>query len=73
MAIVLSLLRQVILLVPMMLILPRILGLNGVWFAQPIADLISFVVTAVLLIKEVKSDKIETNDKVESEIISLEV
>ena len=70
---VLSLLRQVILLVPMMLILPRILGLNGVWFAQPIADLISFVVTAVLLIKEVKSDKIETNDKVESEIISLEV
>ncbi len=72
-AMVLSLLRQVILLVPMMLILPRILGLNGVWFAQPIADLISFVVTAVLLIKEVKSDKIETNDKVESEIISLEV
>ena len=70
---VLSLLRQVILLVPMMLILPRILGLNGVWFAQPIADIISFVVTAVLLIKEVKSDKIETNDKVESEIISLEV
>ena len=70
---VLSLLRQVILLVPMMLILPRILGLNGVWFAQPIADLISFVVTAVLLVKEVKSDKIETNDKVESEIISLEV
>ena len=70
---VLSLLRQVILLVPMMLILPRILGLNGVWFAQPIADLISFVVTAVLLIKEVKSDKIETYDKVESEIISLEV
>ena len=72
-AMVLSLLRQVILLVPMMLILPRILGLNGVWFAQPIADLISFVVTAVLLVKEVKSDKIETNDKVESEIISLEV
>ena len=70
---VLSLLRQVILLVPMMLILPRILGLNGVWFAQPIADLISFVVTAVLLVREVKSDKIETNDKVESEIISLEV
>ena len=72
-AMVLSLLRQVILLVPMMLILPRILGLNGVWFAQPIADLISFVVTAVLLVKEVKSDKVATNDKVESEIISLEV
>ena len=69
----LSLLRQVILLVPMMLILPRILGLNGVWFAQPIADLISFVVTAVLVVREVKSHKVETNDEVEAEIISLEV
>ena len=72
-AMFLSLLRQVILLVPMMLILPRILGLNGVWFAQPIADLISFVVTAVLVVREVKSHKVETNDEVEAEIISLEV
>ena len=72
-AMVLSLLRQVILLVPMMLILPRIFGLNGVWFAQPIADIISFAVTSVLLVIEVKSHKVETNDEVEAEIISLEV
>lgn len=72
-AMVLSLLRQVILLVPMMLILPRIFGLNGVWFAQPIADIISFTVTIVLLVIEVKSHKLETNDEVKAEIISLEV
>ena len=58
-AMFLSLLRQVILLVPMMLVLPKILGLNGVWFAQPIADVISFIVTFILLVKEVKSHKVK--------------
>ena len=56
-AMFLSLLRQVILLVPMMLILPKFLGLNGVWFAQPVADVISFIVTFILISKEVKSHK----------------
>lgn len=69
-AMFLSLLRQVILLVPMMLILPKFLGLNGVWFAQPIADITSFVVTGILLIREVKSHKIldsEANEAVSME------
>ncbi|MGL5347902.1 MAG: MATE family efflux transporter, partial [Peptostreptococcaceae bacterium] len=56
-AMFLSLLRQVILLVPMMLFLPKIFGLNGIWFAQPIADVISCVVTAIVVIREVKSHK----------------
>ena len=70
-AMFLSLLRQVILLVPMMLILPRILGLNGVWFAQPIADVISFIVTFVLLFREVKSHKVQENE--EGEVIPVEI
>lgn len=56
-AMFLGLLRQVILLVPMMLVLPRLFGLNGVWFAQPIADVISFVVTFILISKEIKSHR----------------
>ncbi|MGL5718092.1 MAG: MATE family efflux transporter, partial [Paraclostridium sp.] len=56
-AMFLSLLRQVILLVPMMLILPKFLGLDGVWFAQPIADVISCIVTFILVSREVKSHK----------------
>ncbi|MGL6105876.1 MATE family efflux transporter [Romboutsia sp.] len=56
-AMFLSLLRQVILLVPMMLFLPKYFGLNGVWFAQPIADIVSCVVTTILIIREVKSHK----------------
>ena len=53
----LGLLRQVILLVPMMLILPKFLGLDGVWFSQPVADVISFIITFILVSREVKSHK----------------
>ena len=70
---VLSLLRQVILLVPMMAILPRIFGLNGIWFAQPIADLISCTVTAVLLIREIKSHKVKVDNEVEIKDLSMEI
>lgn len=50
----LSMLRQVILLVPLYLILPEIFGLTGIWFANPIADLTSTVVTAWLILREMK-------------------
>ncbi|MGL5692574.1 MAG: MATE family efflux transporter [Peptostreptococcaceae bacterium] len=72
-AMFLSLLRQVILLVPMMLVLPKFLGLNGVWFAQPIADVISFVVTATLLFRELKSHKSLVDSEVGEEGILIEV
>lgn len=50
-AIILSLLRQVVLLIPLVLILPRIadLKLLGVWLAFPIADLLATLITAFLL------------------------
>ena len=50
----LSLLRQVILLAPLYLILPTMFGLVGVWFASPITDLISTVVTAILIRRELR-------------------
>lgn len=61
-AMFLSLLRQVILLVPMMLILPKFLGLNGVWFSQPTADVISCIVTFMVVRKEIKSHRSEAED-----------
>jgi len=45
----LSLLRQVIVLIPPVLILPPIIGLDGVWAAGPIADGIATIVTAAVL------------------------
>ena len=67
-AMVLSLLRQVIILIPMILILPKFLGLNGVWFAQPTADIIASAITAIVLIKEIRSYKEDNNKANELEV-----
>lgn len=50
----LSLSRQVLLLIPAMLILPRFYGLDGVLYAGPLADLVSSVVTALFLFYELR-------------------
>ena len=51
---ILSLLRQVIILLPVLLILPRFFGLTGVWIAAPIADCTSAIITLLFLIHEIK-------------------
>ena len=53
-AMFLSLLRQVIVLIPLLLILPKVYGLSGVWFAGPAADFTASVVTALFLFKEMR-------------------
>ena len=44
-ALILSLSRQVIFLIPLMLLLPRFLGITGVWTAFPAADVLAVAVT----------------------------
>ena len=61
-AMFLSLLRQVILLIPAILILPRFLQLKGVWLAQPISDFIATFVTVIILVRELKSYKKVSNN-----------
>ncbi len=55
-AMFLSLSRQVLVLIPMITILPRLfnLGLTGVWLSSPLSDLISTIMTAILLYKNVE-------------------
>lgn len=53
-AIILSLSRQVLILIPMLLILPRIIGINGIWFSGPVSDAISFMITIIFTIREFK-------------------
>lgn len=48
-AIFLSLTRQVIFMVPLILILPGFWGLNGIWAAFPISDSVATVVTALMI------------------------
>ena len=50
--VVLSLTRQVFFLVPLILILPLFMGLDGILFAGPIADSVAFVTTVLLIRRE---------------------
>ena len=61
-AMILGLLRQVILLIPMIIILPKFLGLDGIWYAQAISDLLSTIITITVLVKELKKYKDFKND-----------
>ncbi len=51
-SIFLSLLRQVILFIPIVFIIPRVYGLNGVWISQPLADILATMLILIFLIKE---------------------
>ena len=53
-AMILSMLRQVIVLIPMLLILPNFWQINGVWFAFPIADICASIITAIFILQEMK-------------------
>jgi len=52
---VLSLSRQVLILIPILLIMPPIFKLDGVWASAPISDLFSATLTGILLYKDIKS------------------
>ncbi|PID94928.1 MAG: MATE family efflux transporter [Bacteroidales bacterium] len=60
-AIFLSLVRQVVFLIPLLLILPKFFHINGVWFAMPISDAISIVFSTTLLVREMKKLKVSSN------------
>lgn len=51
----LSILRQVVVLIPVMLILPKFLGLDGVWIAQPVSDVVATIITSLIVIREMKA------------------
>lgn len=54
---VLGMLRQFIFLLPLLLILPTNFGINGVWFATPIADGLAVIVTFIAILREWKRDR----------------
>ncbi|KNF07771.1 MATE efflux family protein [Gottschalkia purinilytica] len=54
-ALFLSMSRQVIVLIPAILILPNIFGLNGIWAAGPTADFLASLLTGTFLILDLKN------------------
>lgn len=55
-AALLSLSRQVLILIPAILILPRFWGLNGIFYAGPLSDLLSTFITGFFVIRELKKN-----------------
>ena len=46
----LSLSRQLVFLIPLLLVLPTLYGVDGVWWSMPVADTTSALVTAVIMV-----------------------
>ena len=59
-AIFLSLTRQMLFLIPCLIVLPRFFGTLGVWISMPVADTIATVVTAIVLVNQFKKFKHES-------------
>ena len=60
-AIFLSLTRQLLFLLPCLLILPQIFGVKGVWYSMPTADLAASVVSAFMLFSQFRQFKVRLN------------
>jgi len=63
-AIFLSLTRQLLFLLPCLLILPQIYGVKGVWYSMPSADLAASVVSVFMLVSQYRKFKIREEEKV---------
>lgn len=49
-----AILRKIILLIPLAIILPKFLGVKGIYVAEPVSDVISVIVTSVLCVITLK-------------------
>ena len=58
-SIFLSLTRQVLMLIPLLLILPGYYGVEGVWYSMPISDVVAAMLTVVTLVMQFREWKLE--------------
>jgi len=54
-SLLISIMRQLVCLIPLLFILPSFWGVNGVWYAFPIADLVAFLTNIIIFSKTSKS------------------
>ncbi len=58
-SIMLSMTRQALFLIPLLIVLPPVLGTDGVWMSFPVADFVASSLAAVLLFLQLRKWKIE--------------
>ncbi|QZY53701.1 MATE family efflux transporter [Crassaminicella profunda] len=51
-SLILTMSRQIIILIPLVLILPLFIGIKGIFYSYPISDIVATVVTFILVMKE---------------------
>jgi Na+-driven multidrug efflux pump len=56
-AIFLSLIRQVFVLIPCLIILPGFFGLTGVWASLPVSDMAACIVSTIMIMHQIKKFK----------------
>ena len=56
-AIFLSLTRQMLILLPCLLILPHFFGVAGVWYSMPVSDLLASLIALVMLVYQFRKFK----------------
>lgn len=66
-SIVLSLSRQLLILLPLLLILPTMFGINGVWFSMPVSDTLSAFMAAWIMIVHMRKFKKQHNEITEAQ------
>ena len=65
-SIFLSLSRQMIYLLPLLVILPPLMGVDGVWWSLPISDALAFVTTWIIMIRYMRNFKRQHKERVEN-------
>lgn len=66
---VLSISRQIVFLIPSMLLLGHIFGIRGVLYAGPVSDAMAFIIAGFFLLREVRllgKEKIESNSLIDN-------
>ena len=56
-SIFLSLSRQLIFLLPLIILLPLVFGVDGVWYAMPISDMAAVITAVVIMSRYIKKLK----------------
>ncbi|MGB6129459.1 MAG: MATE family efflux transporter [Psychrilyobacter sp.] len=64
-----NIIRQFVLMFPLLYFLPKYYGVNGVWLAIPITDLTLAIITSYFVIKEFKS--LKTKSTLEEQVIEI--
>lgn len=68
-AVISSMIRDIVCFVPLILILPMFLGIEGILFAAPIADFIAMIVATALTVSFLKSLKVKHVEEKEENVL----